>query len=907
MMSLLKHGVTLCCFSRMARSRQSCLVSACLIAAFLAATVLAQGKAFDPVPVARLPFNWPDQPKEGAADFFTIAVDGQPRCVIVLPAKGSRAAGFAASGLATYLRLVTGARIRLIKDTAPVPEGMSAIHVGTTAVALKVDLGLPDVRYGNEVLPNLNGYLVKTVDARTLVIRGMTDSATRHGVVGFLKRCVGVRQYWLGPAGGIGDVIPAKPTLRVPEIEWRDWPYVYSRSMSMKPFGPGPRTVDFFRRQRTLPCNENYGAWLPPATYAKTHPEYFSLVSGKRRVPGPKQRASGWQPCVSNPDVPRIMGEAVLAYFRKHPDAVGVNFAINDGGGNCTCDGCRAMDAPNTDYSRQVGMGDRYVKLTNKVCEIVRREFPDKILVYLAYAGARSAPATVNPDPMIMPVLTVPGNAFAAWDAWARTGARRMGLYVHHDDTLFFILPKVDVRQSAKRIRYAVSSGRARLFYMEAFPHWPISGVVPYVTSELLWDPRQDVDAVLDEYYRTFFGPAAAHMKAFHDALEAGYERWLQEQGAPHPFGKDISAINAGRSPRQFRVLTPEEASRASAALARAVKAAGGKGRAPERVQVARLMFGLQQLAVRSYWTAERLRDMQIRSETDARQAVASSRRLVALSREMRDYIVNVLEQPPVDAYRLFRRPKTQRQNPFYERFRSGKPGPEVAAAITAAMNRAADFLRESLGAEKAAAWWRDARSAEKDVLLQAAFRSAEVRAKGIEIRNMIADPSFEDAAGKFAPDEFAVDEDIVLDKKQQASVGLRHWFPERAPYRNVLTKKEAHSGRYSLMLEHCHRARLSRYVRAAPGARYRVGLWIKRNEAGGAYAVAVDAKTRKGGYPNLASVQVPKKPGEWQEIVTDVTAPPDATLIIIRLFARGQARDGRCWVDDLSIGKYPE
>ena len=180
-------------------------------------------------------------------------------------------------------------------------------------------------------------------------------------------------------------------------------------------------------------------------------------------------------------------------------------------------------------------------------------------------------------------------------------------------------------------------------------------------------------------------------------------------------------------------------------------------------------------------------------------------------------------------------------------------------------------------------------------------------QAKGIEIRNTIADPGFEDAAGKLAPDEFALDEDIVLDKKQQASVGLRHWFPERAPYRNVLTKKEAHAGRYSLMLEHCHRARLSRYVRAQPGARYRVGLWIKHNKAGGSYAFSVDAKDKGGRYPTLATMRIAGKPGEWREVITDVTAPPDATLIIIRLFARGQARDGRCWVDDLFIGKYPE
>jgi len=46
------------------------------------------------------------------------------------------------------------------------------------------------------------------------------------------------------------------------------------------------------------------------------------------------------------------------------------------------------MDAPNTNYSTRAGMSERYVKLTNQVCEIVGREFPQKWIVYLAYAAA---------------------------------------------------------------------------------------------------------------------------------------------------------------------------------------------------------------------------------------------------------------------------------------------------------------------------------------------------------------------------------------------------------------------------------------------------------------------------------------------------------------------------------------
>lgn len=44
-----------------------------------------------------------------------------------------------------------------------------------------------------------------------------------------------------------------------------------------------------------------------------------------------------------------------------------------------------------------------------------------------------------------------------------------------------------------------------------------------YITARLYWDLDQDVDALLDEYYKLFYGPANEEMKAFHEYVEANY------------------------------------------------------------------------------------------------------------------------------------------------------------------------------------------------------------------------------------------------------------------------------------------------------------------------------------------------------------------------------------------------
>jgi hypothetical protein len=64
-----------------------------------------------------------------------------------------------------------------------------------------------------------------------------------------------------------------------------------------------------------------------------------------------------------------------------------------------------------------------------------------------------------------------------------------------------------------------LSSGKGGL-------HFPgMSHLNPYVISRFWWDADQDVDALLEEYYRLFYGPAAGKMGAFIEFCEVEYAR----------------------------------------------------------------------------------------------------------------------------------------------------------------------------------------------------------------------------------------------------------------------------------------------------------------------------------------------------------------------------------------------
>jgi hypothetical protein len=861
----------------------------------------AAGQLFEVLPPEKIPFNYPERPREGARDYFQIAADGVAKCVIVQPAAATDTERATIAAFQTYLRLATGADIQLLRDDEDIPSGLGAIHVGNTTTASNVELQLPNVCYGETCLPNIRGYLVQTLGPQTLVIRGASEKATAHGVVGFLRRYVGVRQYWPGEPGGLGDVIPRRPTLALPQLEWRDWPYFYSAQFATRPFpGKTASPLDFYRRDQTLPAGENYSRWLPPEKYAATNPEYFPLIDGERRPPAGKRLDKGWQPCVSNPEVVRIMAAGVVDYFRENPEAPGINFAINDGGGDCTCDGCRAMDAPGADYSQRLGMSDRYVKFTNQIAEQVAREFPAKWIVYLAYAAARPAPAAVQPHRNVLPVLTVTGNFFEAWDSWMKTGPPHMGLYPHRNG-IESILPKFDVHQFARRLRYAVGSGRARVFYGELHPQWPIDDVVPHVVSELLWDPRRDVDALLSDYRQAFYGGAARPMAEFHRVLENGYTRWLREEGEPHWFGHDISSSRHKRALEQFRVLSPKESAGAVSLLAAAAKAAKAEPQPAARIEAVRAMFGLQDLAVQ--WSAAvlRLRDGSCRSVADANRIVDDARAVLSLSGRSREYIIERLEKPPAAELSLFNL-SLRGATPLYEELKSGDPGPEIVGAIANGVEAAETFLREKIGERKAAAWWRRVADEERSPALAAAFRAAHLRATGRHSQNLISDPGFEQTGQRLEAGQPGADGNLLLAREQERRLGLHFWFRNRAASRAVITNEKAHNGRYALLLEHCARARFTRSAPAEPGARYRSEVWVKHNKANGKYRQTMEARLKDGSFRLLSSIPIAAKPGEWQKVVGEVAAPPETSSIFLRLFVEEQAQDARFWIDEVSM-----
>ncbi len=72
--------------------------------------------------------------------------------------------------------------------------------------------------------------------------------------------------------------------------------------------------------------------------------------------------------------------------------------------------------------------------------------------------------------------------------------------------------------------------GKSKGEYVEAWPLqqkelWGINHVTIYLQARLYWEPELDLEAFLDEYYRTFYGPAGPEMCEFFEFAESVWMR----------------------------------------------------------------------------------------------------------------------------------------------------------------------------------------------------------------------------------------------------------------------------------------------------------------------------------------------------------------------------------------------
>jgi len=256
---------------------------------------------------------------------------------------------------------------------------------------------------------------------------------------------------------------------------------------------------------------------VPPKTYFDTHPEYYSLIKGKR-VPNE-------QLCLTNPDVLKIVTEQVLKWIEQYPDITIFEVSQNDGEGPCRCENCNAIVK---EEGSQMGPILRFV---NAVADEVARKHPDKYIDTLSYAYSETPPKVTKPrDNVIIrlchwhPACSFHGVAACPTNevyrqelnTWRKLAKH---LFVWDYMVVFgkYLTPYPNWWAIGGDTRYYAENGVDGLFWQGdgSSSGGEMCDLRAYTAAQMLWHPYQDVNVVIDDFLNGVYGPAGKPIREY--------------------------------------------------------------------------------------------------------------------------------------------------------------------------------------------------------------------------------------------------------------------------------------------------------------------------------------------------------------------------------------------------------
>jgi len=238
---------------------------------------------------------------------------------------------------------------------------------------------------------------------------------------------------------------------------------------------------------------------LVPKPVIEQHPEWTSEVDGKRTLP---VNLNTWDLCYSNPEVREYFIARTIAWARDHPDIDTVWIGQNDSPMHCTCDRCQEFqEAHGGKPSAAI------VQLVNELADaLAANGMTDRRARTLAYGwGAEPPVGMVLRDNAA--VLVCDRSQVAAW----RRIASDVGAYLYgsHND---YWAPGPTLYTDAAKITHAWRDGASQInSQISGFGGTYGSDLVhlrAWLAARVMWDPSSDVQALIDDFCRGYYGPA---------------------------------------------------------------------------------------------------------------------------------------------------------------------------------------------------------------------------------------------------------------------------------------------------------------------------------------------------------------------------------------------------------------
>ena len=429
---------------------------------------------------------------------------------IVIPKNSSIGELEASKTLQFYLNKISDARFLIITDDEK--SEVNEILIGKTNRIVNVDytkLAEDDT-------------LIKTTDSKILLTGGNRKGVI-YSIYKFLEKYVGIKKYTAN-----FEFIPTKENLSLPShTDDIDKPAFTYRMTDFKENYDKSyddwNGLNYIFEERRNPVHSFFN--YLPRTLFETHPDFFSLINGRRQLV---------QPCLSNPQVYKIIHDNLAKEMTKYPQIKIWSVSQMDNEEYCHCNLCE----PKQRAGR--GFVETLIPFVNKLA----KDFPNKTISTLAYRQSIWPSLTYKPEKNIEIMLcftninratslkdgftnnlqfSAPDNAKIfrqILESWQRQTSNIFAwdYSVNFTDTMS-PFPNFSVLQP--NIQFLREKKIPKIF-VEGYGNQvgDFSELRSYLISKLLWNPYINFDATKKDFIYSYYGPAAPDINKYLELLE---------------------------------------------------------------------------------------------------------------------------------------------------------------------------------------------------------------------------------------------------------------------------------------------------------------------------------------------------------------------------------------------------
>lgn len=478
------------------------------------------------------------------AEELVIVQDGQPRATIVIAKEAAepikQKIHTAAEELQTYVQRISGATLPIVDDSQN-PNG-AMILVGRSRLSDAMGVAVPS---GLTPSRREEGFVIVCKGDR-LLLAGNNEGpyhGTEYAVYDFL-RSLGVR--WYMP-GEFGEIVPQQKTIRVAEQQLVEKPDFVMRNWWLHALPElAAQEARWKLRNKMNPepmfaiCGDSsVRAIVAPEPLRTEKPELLALNENGTRNP--------YLPNLSHPEAAKIAGGIIKEYLRKNPAANSYGFAPDDGlprdfnpetlklsRGFVTLGGRPGVPG-------EASITEEWLTFVNRVAAEVHTEFPQAYIATNGYANRNLPPEGVTLDDrlviMFAAIWSCTLHSYDDQHCWQKVRQGQMlrrwcelcknvWIYGYNYNMLVSGLTPLPEFTKLRRDFPLMKQWGVMGFHDESRNVWAEAGIASrYLRAQLEWHAEADVDAILDDFFRTWYGRAARPMKAFYMALDEAVTR----------------------------------------------------------------------------------------------------------------------------------------------------------------------------------------------------------------------------------------------------------------------------------------------------------------------------------------------------------------------------------------------